>query len=279
MDISINENRALFTVTSPDGDTQMVILEKDEEKDVFDDGGIILTLQNTFVGIDGNLIATVKVVTNKKTIESGDELVSGWNAYLTIEDGKIKWITLKNADDIEAKTVDIFGKYKMYYEFDSWTKKESDADYDINDDGDKKDKLYTALAKIVVEPTEKVYDEKELKVGDELEDWVVDQIKGATYTKVTVMPPAEPITLLDSEVDVNNVTSNLILVGGPVANSVTAYLVDQGLSTVDWTASEGDLEYIENAFGDYDVLIVAGKAREYTRAAAEELMSYLKDLA
>ncbi|WP_456326224.1 S-layer protein, partial [Palaeococcus sp. (in: euryarchaeotes)] len=93
------------------------------------------------------------------------------------------------------------------------------------------------------------------------------------------MPPAEPITLLDSEVDVNNVTSNLILVGGPVANSVTAYLVDQGLSTVDWTASEGDLEYIENAFGDYDVLIVAGKAREYTRAAAEELMSYLKDLA
>ena len=279
MDISINENRALFTVTSPDGDTQMVILEKDEEKDVFDDGGIILTLQNTFVGIDGNLIATVKVVTNKKTIESGDELVSGWNAYLTIEDGKIKWITLKNADDIETKTVDILGKYKMYYEFDSWTKKESDADYDINDDGDKKDKLYTALAKIVVEPTEKVYDEKELKVGDELEDWVVDQIKGATYTKVTVMPPAEPITLLDSEVDVNNVTSNLILVGGPVANSVTAYLVDQGLSTVDWTASEGDLEYIENAFGDYDVLIVAGKAREYTRAAAEELMSYLKDLA
>lgn len=275
MDISINEERALFTVTSPDGDTQMVILKRKEETPLFDNG-IILTLENTFVGIDGNLIATVKVVTNKKTVNSGDELVSGWNAYLqfgTDADGNdvITSISLVNNDNIQGSTIDILGVYKMDYVV---TAKEKD----INADGINE---LAVKSEIDFVPVKKVYDTQELKVGDKIGDtgYIVDQIKGGTYTKVTVMPPAEPITLLDSEVDVNNVTSNLILVGGPVANSVTAYLVDQGLSKVDWTASEGDLEYIENAFGDYDVLIVAGKAREYTKAAAEELMGYLKDLA
>ena len=92
------------------------------------------------------------------------------------------------------------------------------------------------------------------------------------------MVPAEPITVLDSELDLNAVDSNLILVGGPVANAVTAYLVEQGLSTVDWENSEGDLEYIEDAFGTYDVLIVAGKDRYATREAAKELMQYLAQL-
>lgn len=285
LDISINENRALVKVTAPDGESDLVILDDENpEKDVFDDGGIILTLENTFVGIDGNLIAQVTIQTNVKTIESGDELLDGWDAYFEIGtnadgDPVIKWITLKNSEDIEASTVDVLGKYKVYYKFQGYTEDEDDVDYDINDDGDKKDELYTAEAKIVIEPTEKVYDTKELKVGDELEGWTIDEIKGDTYTKITVKPPAEPITVLDSEVDLNNVDSNLILVGGPVANSVTAYLVDQGVSTIDWYNSDGDIEYLEDAFGDYDVLIVAGKNREATKAAAEELMAYLKDLA
>lgn len=283
VDISVNENRALVEVTSPEGVDQLVILNKDKEKDVFEDGGIVLKLTDTFVGIDGNLIATIQVVTNKKKIKSGDELVAGWVANITTgtnSDGDkvIKWITLSNADDIEEKTVDVLGKYKVYYKLETWTKDEADANYDINDDGDKKDELMTAKAMIVIEPTERVYETKELKVGDEFEGWTIEAIKGEAYTKVTPMVPAEPITVLDSELDLNAVDSNLILVGGPVANAVTAYLVEQGLSTVDWENSEGDLEYIEDAFGTFDVLIVAGKDRYATRDAAKELMEYLAGL-
>ncbi|WP_175059113.1 S-layer protein [Thermococcus sp. 2319x1] len=283
IDISVSENRALVEVTSPNGIDQLVILKKDEEKDVFGNGGIILTLIDTFVGIDGNLIATIQVVTNKKKIESGDELVAGWVANITTgtnSDGDkvIKWITLSNADDIEEKTVDVLGKYKVYYKLQTWTKDEADANYDINDDGDKKDELMTAKAMIVIEPTERVYETKELAVGDELNGWIIESIKGETYTKVTPMVPTEPITVLDTEVDVNAVDSNLILVGGPVANAITKYLVDQGLSTVDWKNSDGDIEYIEDAFGTFDVLIVAGKDRYATRDAAKELMQYLAQL-
>ncbi|AIF69119.1 hypothetical protein PAP_03495 [Palaeococcus pacificus DY20341] len=275
LDISINENRALVKVTAPDGQSDLVILESTAgATDVFSDGGILLTLENTFVGIDGNLIAQVTIQTNVKTIESGGELVSGWTTtFVTNAAGDtIEKIILKK--ELSGSTLDILGKYKIYYKFEGDTKT---ADFD--NDGQEDDTRYTARAWIVIEPTEKVYDTQELKVGDELEGWTIDQIKGDTYTKITVKPPAEPITVLDSEVDLNNVDSNLILVGGPVANSVTAYLVDQGVSTIDWYNSDGDIEYLEDAFGDYDVLIVAGKNREATKAAAEELMAYLKDLA
>ncbi|WP_042701012.1 S-layer protein [Thermococcus sp. PK] len=268
VDISVNENRALVEVTSPEGVDKLVILNKDEEKDVFGDGGIILTLTDTFVGIDGNLIATIKVVTNQKTVETGDELISGWTVDFDFSGGKIVKVTLTNKNDLEGKELDILGKYKMYYKSEVYTK-------DVDDD-DKEE--YAVKSYIVVEPVEKTWEPKELKVGDEFEGWTIEAIKGEAYTKVTPMVPAEPITVLDSELDLNAVDSNLILVGGPVANAVTAYLVEQGLSTVDWENSEGDLEYIEDAFGTYDVLIVAGKDRYATREAAKELMEHLAGL-
>ncbi|HIH72343.1 MAG: S-layer structural protein [Thermococcales archaeon 44_46] len=268
VDISVNENRALVEVTSPEGVDQLVILNKNEEKDVFGDGGIILTLTDTFVGIDGNLIATIKVVTNQKTVKTGDELISGWTVDFDFSGGKIVKVTLTNKNDLEGKELDILGKYKMYYKSEVYTK-------DVDDD-DKEE--YAVKSYIVVEPVEKTWEPKELKVGDEFEGWTIEAIKGEAYTKVTPMVPAEPITVLDSELDLNAVDSNLILVGGPVANAVTAYLVEQGLSTVDWENSEGDLEYIEDAFGTFDVLIVAGKDRYATREAAKELMQYLAQL-
>ncbi len=269
VDISVNENRALVEVTSPEGVDQLVILNKNEEKDVFGDGGIILTLTDTFVGIDGNLIATIKVVTNQKTVKTGDELIPGWEVGFEFSaDGKIVTVTLTNKNDLEGKELDILGKYKMYYKSEVYTK-------DVDDD-DKEE--YAVKSYIVVEPVEKTWEPKELKVGDEFEGWTIEAIKGEAYTKVTPMVPTEPITVLDTEVDVNAVDSNLILVGGPVANAITKYLVDQGLSTVDWENSEGDLEYIEDAFGTYDVLIVAGKDRYATREAAKELMEYLAEL-
>ncbi|MPW39543.1 S-layer protein [Thermococcus sp. 101 C5] len=268
VDISVNENRALVEVTSPEGVDQLVILNKDEEKDVFGDGGIILKLTDTFVGIDGNLIATIKVVTNQKTVKTGDELIPGWEVRFDFSGGKIVKVTLTNKNDLEGKELDILGKYKMYYKSEVYTK-------DVDKDGKEE---YAVKSYIVVEPVEKTWETKELKVGDEFEGWTIEAIKGEAYTKVTPMVPAEPITVLDSELDLNAVDSNLILVGGPVANAITKYLVDQGLSTVDWENSDGDLEYIEDAFGTFDVLIVAGKDRYATRDAAKELMEYLAGL-
>ncbi|WP_048148078.1 S-layer protein [Palaeococcus ferrophilus] len=281
VDISINEQRVLLRVTAPDGRNDLVIISvTDGEKDVselstkFNPGELVLTLDNTFVGIDGNLIAQLEIRTNVVSVSSGDEFISGWTAtFLPGTGNTIETIVLTNKNDLSGSDLDILGKYKVSYEFHEWTKT---ADFD--NDGEADDTRYTAKAQIVIDPTEKVYDEKELKVGDELEGWSIEQIKGATYTKITVNP-AESITVLDTEVDLNAVDSNLILVGGPVANSVTAYLVDQGLSQINWYLSDGDIEFIENAFGDFSVIIVAGKNRESTRAAAQELLDYLKDLA
>lgn len=279
VDISISPaNKVLLEITAPDGRSDLVIIEKTDppsaidvstKSDKFEEGELIIQLDDTFVGIDGNLIAQLEVKTNVVEVHSGDELLSGWLVNFGIENGVIKWITLSNKDDLEGSTLDILGKYKMYY------KSEIVAE-DVDDDDVKE---YAVKSYIVVEPTEKVYDTKELKVGDELEGWTIDKITAGTYTEITVMPPTEPITYLDTEIDVNAVDSNLILIGGPVANAITKYLVDQGLSTVDWEASEGDLEYIEGAFGEYGALIVAGKDRYATREAAKELMAYLKDLA
>jgi S-layer protein (TIGR01564 family) len=69
---------------------------------------------------------------------------------------------------------------------------------------------------------------------------------------------------------------NLVLIGGPVANTLTAELVTNGKSTVDWYASEGDIEVISSAFKTTKyAIIVAGKNREATKAAADALAAAL----
>ncbi len=69
---------------------------------------------------------------------------------------------------------------------------------------------------------------------------------------------------------------NLVLIGGPVANTLTADLVTAGKSTVDWYTSEGDIEVIADAFTDGKyAIIVAGKDRDATRAAADALAAAL----
>ncbi len=69
---------------------------------------------------------------------------------------------------------------------------------------------------------------------------------------------------------------NLIIVGGPVANNITADLVASGVSIVDWYSSEGEIETISNAFspGKY-AIIAAGQNREATRLASQALADSL----
>jgi hypothetical protein len=69
---------------------------------------------------------------------------------------------------------------------------------------------------------------------------------------------------------------NVVLIGGPVANTLTAELVENGKSKVNWYDSEGDIEVVSSAFtsGKYGI-IVAGKERAQTADAAKALADSL----
>ncbi|MBU7031477.1 MAG: S-layer protein [Theionarchaea archaeon] len=67
-------------------------------------------------------------------------------------------------------------------------------------------------------------------------------------------------------------TSNLILIGGPVANTIVDTLVKEGISTVNWFDSDGEWEYISDLYA-CDILIIAGKDREATCQAVAQFLS------
>jgi beta-lactamase superfamily II metal-dependent hydrolase len=69
---------------------------------------------------------------------------------------------------------------------------------------------------------------------------------------------------------------NLIVVGGPVANSLALDLVSSGESGVDWYNSAGDIETMYNVFATgKDVIISAGKDRVSTLDALQALAGTL----
>jgi S-layer protein (TIGR01564 family) len=81
----------------------------------------------------------------------------------------------------------------------------------------------------------------------------------------------------DNEItDADKSGYNLVLVGGPVANALTAELVTAAKSAVDWETSAGDIEIVNDAFvTGKAAIIVAGKNREATAAAADALAAQL----
>ncbi|MCC7573045.1 MAG: S-layer protein [Candidatus Methanofastidiosum sp.] len=96
--------------------------------------------------------------------------------------------------------------------------------------------------------------------------------------KYTANVKIDPVELIKLDIEVNTATNtkNLVLVGGPVYNSIVKDLVDMGASTVDWATSAGEWEWIADPMArGYDVLIVAGANREETRMAAEDLVAML----
>ncbi len=103
----------------------------------------------------------------------------------------------------------------------------------------------------------------------------VDAAQTITYTKSVNIDPIELIKL-DIEMNTASLTKNLVLIGGPVYNSIVSDLVNMGASQVDWYSSPGEWEWIADPFArGYDVLIVAGANREETRLAAQQLVSQI----
>jgi hypothetical protein len=96
-----------------------------------------------------------------------------------------------------------------------------------------------------------------------------------TVSAIAVVPGVGPTLDIVDEATADK-DMNLVLIGGPVANTLTAELVTNGKSTVDWYASEGDIEVISSAFKTTKyAIIVAGKNREATKAAADALAAAL----
>ncbi|ASJ10880.1 S-layer protein [Thermococcus sp. P6] len=283
LDISLVDQRALVEVkNSVTGqDSGVVTLEKDTPVDIFGDGSVILTLKDTFIGVNGHLIAEIEAQVDVKDYSSGDTLTydgKEWEMTIATDNGYITNITLTNKDTLEGNPVDIFGAYNLCYGFELKTLNEQDVNYDIDGDGSITDTdRVVAYAYVKLKEKEGTVVEETLAVGDQVldTDYTVEGIYGDVITVNTV---TEPITVMDYEVNLDDPGSNLILVGGPVANQVTKYLVDQGISTVDWVNSPGDIEYLQGALGGYDVVIVAGATRNETRVAAEALMQYLAGL-
>jgi len=291
LDISIIDQRALVVVknavTGQESDQK--ILEEGTDVDIFGDGSVVLTLLDTFVGIDGHLIASIAARVDVQDWESGNTITYDgidWEMEInTVNNETITNITLTNKDELEGNPVDIFGTYNLFYKFEMKTLNEVKleeagySDWDINGNGgDPEDKDFiVAYAYICLKEKEGVVKEEELKVGDDVLDTDY-KVAGIYGDVVTLKPITSPITVMDYEVDMEDPGANLILIGGPVANSLTKYLVEQNISQVDWYNSPGDIEYIQDALGGYDVVIVAGATRDETKVAAEALMEYLAGL-
>jgi hypothetical protein len=104
---------------------------------------------------------------------------------------------------------------------------------------------------------------------------VIDPTQSVTYTQSVAIDPIELIKL-DIEINTNTNTKNLLLVGGPVYNSIVKDLQNIGESTVKWATSPGEWEWIADPYGKgYDVLIVAGANREETKLASVELVGLM----
>ncbi len=248
------------------------------------DGSIRVTLKDTFIGIGGTTTVLVEVQTDIDRIYDGDEYMPGWVARLGINGSELDWFALVNENTLEGKQIELFNTYKMDYVADIM-KKKNPAD----------DKMYAAMsAWVVIDPVKPVYATKELGIGDELGGWTIDDIKVTTdpakadiVSKITA-----PITVLDTEImeaGLDSVDSNLILIGGPVVNSVTAALADKLGVPSDYDgwkseygtgADSGVIKYVAEcgAIGGHGVVLVAGTDREGTKAAAEALMEFIAGL-
>ncbi len=109
------------------------------------------------------------------------------------------------------------------------------------------------------------------KDDPDYDDFLKQTVTMTATGEETLVPELEIV-----DEDTASSSMNHVLIGGPVANSLVADLVTAGKSKVDWYTSEGDIEVISDApASGFTSIIVAGKDREATRAAAEALAAAL----
>jgi len=296
LDIDINSEKALLKITdTTTGQWEKTTLyaadvsgvDPDQTYDVLFDGGIYIKLDSVFVGIGGTTAAKIEVATDLKGVKKGDELIPGWKvSNIGIVKGStedkpylIQSLELTNSKKLEGE-INLFNQFtvKYSYDIDTGACKRTDASGATHTC--KTGTFGVAAAWIDFDP---------MTVTEEY----TEEITGTANIKTTVPSKVtQPITVLDTEImaqGLDKVDSNLILVGGPVVNSVTAALADKldipanysGWKEKFGTGKEsGVVKYVAKcgAINDHGVVLVAGTDREGTKAAAEALMEYIANL-
>jgi len=140
------------------------------------------------------------------------------------------------------------------------------------------------LVQLRVGSTKASTDTKEVEFGSTTKVGGVDvKVESAGVTGKVASGVPIGVAKLDTEVTAEDKKTNLVLVGGPVANSLTKELVTNGKLTVEITndkpgAGKGIVTVVDNAFTSGKVaLVVAGSDRSGTRAAAQLLQALAED--
>ncbi|GAB6102662.1 S-layer protein [Thermococcus atlanticus] len=266
------------------GESEQNVLSDTSTNVPFLNDQVEITVEGVFTGLN-ILKAKLKVTYNIQTIYDGDK-ISGWVVDWTgvnTTAKTLKGVVLTYPDAIKGKVLNIETpavKYKITYNVEKYSK-------DINNDGTNELAVDIWLSVDYAQPK---YEYKDL--SDVLSGWQVDLGKSkATFEGIKtleIVPPASPITVLDTNVTLSNVTSNLILVGGPVVNKVTEALADALGVPKDYNGwkseiGEGNGVIVYKAqcdkIGGHGVVLVAGTDRDGTQVAAEALMARIAELA
>ena len=293
LDIDVNKVKALFEVSGPEG-TEIVTLDTDKDTDtpnatVLFNGAIRIKLLDTFIGIGGTTSAQIQVWTDLFGVQdSDDSIYEGWTVHFDVKYNStagyyyLDKIWLTNNKNLEGDQITLFDKFVVDY------KSKVCSETDSHDHT-----YYTVKAWVAIDPLKPEYTTKTLEVGDELDDWIVDKIEATPNpAKAAVPGEVKPVTVLDTEImaeGLDKVDSNLILVGGPVVNKVTAALAEELGVPANYTGwkekfgtgkESGVVKYLAKcaAINDHGVVLVAGTDREGTKAAAEALMEYIASL-
>lgn len=296
LDIDINSEKALIQVTDLDtGVTEKTTLyaadvsgvEEDSTYDVLFDGGLYLKLESVFVGIGGTTAAKIEVATDLHGVKVGSQLLPGWKVtdLNIIQDPKdsdryiITDLALTNAEKLEGN-INLFDQFTITYNYDIDTGSCKRTDAAGTTYTCKTGTFGVAAAWVDFDP---------LYVTTETTEEVTGE---ADLTTVVPGDVTQPITVLDTEImeaGLDSVDSNLILVGGPVVNKVTAALAETLGVPADYDgwkeqfgtgAESGVIKYVAEVaeINNYGVVLVAGTDREGTKAAAEALMEYIAGL-
>jgi hypothetical protein len=121
-------------------------------------------------------------------------------------------------------------------------------------------------------PDDQVY--AVIGAGDATATASVGGASGTTVDAAVVI--TSPVAKLASEINTDSLSSDLILIGGPCANSLLATLAetsDDIPSCADWDLTTGLIKEVEDAFGSgQKALVVAGTTADDTRNLAADVM-------
>lgn len=143
-----------------------------------------------------------------------------------------------------------------------------------------KDEDHRSLYGIIIKDPKSTLSSDEVRLsipGDQVQGNVVVKGTSATTSKAgetCTVADITPVTKLDSEVAGSESKYNLILVGGPCANSAVEAVSGLGVTCDGWDFAEGEAVIKLAQNGDKVAMLVAGTSALDTRRAAKVVANY-----